>query len=87
MCWVCDPFNNFEENICLRGSIFQKISFYHTGKLYSRDFSMHHSISYIMITKNINKSVHDRIKLYKLLSNMLPPCISSIIVKYIPITQ
>ena len=87
MCWVCDPFdmNSYDQQMCKRGRVFNKLSQYYLDNGYSKEFSIGHSMIYPMIVKTATKKIHDRIKLQKILSYTLLPCVTDIIIKYIKI--
>ena len=87
MCWVCDPFNHYNDigNVCIRGRVFKRLTGYYLCNDYSKGFSIGHSLIYPIVVKNATQKVHDRKKLIKILHDTLPPCLVNTVIKYVTV--
>lgn len=87
MCLVCDPYDirSYDQNMCTRGRVFNKLSQYYLDRGYGKSFTIGHGMIYPMIVKTATQKIHDRKTLKKILSYTILPCLSDIIIKYIPI--
>ena len=87
MCWVCDPFNHYDDvcNVCIRGRVFRRLAGYYLVNDYSKGFPIRHSLIYPIVTKNAIKKAHDRKELIKILRNTFPPYLANMIIKYVTV--